>query len=256
MSNLTIEDMQRYSDYGFDGIIVAVPKNSLEANAELYIYGFDINSNNLNHFSMISYNKEDGAIKGFSAYDTTEKGMLSNFEDYTWYHFNDLQEFCTWYLDKAVAKPKTNNQEINKSHLVSYFEQKYGFNPYEEQPPEGLGYWAIYNDENCDNELKRIIEKKCPEIKELASLNAKIVKQYRCGDVYTHDEIRDKINQGWNTRREKLHDVLKLLDLRDLRQNTLDMLQDNMSSSEREHLSKQLERDEKRIEDFLNEKVI
>jgi len=83
-----------------------------------------------------------------------------------------------------------------------------------------------------------------------------ILRKYKGEYLYTPDEIRDKMNPGWNTRRAKLQDVLKLLELRDMKQNTLEMLTDKMDDSKREYLLKQLERDEQRIEDFLNEKVL
>lgn len=283
---------QNYKDleYNFDGIVVAYPKVDLYFNAEFYFIKQKIDyETDKRYYTMSGYNGEDCTCNGisFDGFETRIENVFNCFSQMNYYQFENMKEFCEWYLHKDDKikesiedfKEKTKEFEekqifhtveldsilgtsfadnlkenIEKKKKVTYFEQKYGFNPYEEAPEE-LGYWAIYNDENCDNELKRIIEKKCPEIKELASLNAKIVKQYSCGKVYTHDEIRDKINPGWNTRRAKLQDVLKLLELRDMKQNTLEMLTDKMDDSKREYLLKQLERDEKRIEDFLDERV-
>ena len=278
MKEITQENYQQL-EYNWEGIIIAYPKVDLYWNAEFYVYKQELNEKNEYIYKCCGYSKEDSVYDGFSG-DWSKKDFEScfgNWDKLTYYQFKDLKEFCEWYLHKEdklhqaleqfvedtkkfYDTPKDLNDKLiterierrNKEH---YFMEKYGFNPYEEQFPEGLGYWAIYNDENCDNELKRIIQKKCPEIKEFASFEAKIVKQYSCGKVYTHDEVRDKINPGWNPRREKLQDVLKLLELRDRRQSTLDTLLNAKEPSLVEHLQNQLDRDDKRIEDFLNERI-
>ena len=283
---------QNYKDleYNFDGIVVAYPKVDLYFNAEFYFIKQKIDyETDKRYYTMSGYNGEDCTCNGisFDSFETRIENVFNCFSQMNYYQFENMKEFCEWYLHKDYKikesiedfKKKTKEFEekqnfhtveldsilgtsfvdnlkenIEKKKKVTYFEQKYGFNPYEEASEE-LCYWEIYNDENCDNELKRIIEKKCPEIKELASLNAKIVKQYCCGKVYTHDEIRDKINPGWNTRRAKLQDILKLLELRDIRQNTLNMIGNTKEISLKESLVEQLKRDEKRIEDFLDERV-
>ena len=257
------KDNYKDLEYNWNGIIIAYPKIDLYWNAEFYIYKQELDKDNNYIYKCSGYNKEDSPYDGFSG-DWSKKDFEScfgNWDRLNYYQFEDLKEFCQWYLHKddklhqALEQfvedtkkfydtPKDLNDKLITEHIERrnkehYFMQKYGFNPYEEQLPEGLGYWAIYNDENCDNELKRIIEKKCPEIKEFASFEAKIVKQYSCGKVYTHDEVRDKINPGWNTRRQKLEDVLKLLELRDMRQNTIDSLMQSTDPSMQEHLVKQ-----------------
>ena len=286
------QDNYKDLEFNFHGIVIAYPKIDLYFNSEFYFIKQKIDyDTNKRYYITCGYDEEDKTCSGLAPdrLETNIENAFNCWSQLNYYQFENMKEFCEWYIHKddkikksikdfkeatrnssldsiPVTDPKELehlNKQINTESqkaykhkkAVSYFEQKYGFNPYEEEAPEELGYWVIYNDKNCDNELKRIIEKKCPEIKELASLDAKIVKQYRCGDVYTHDEIRDKINPGWNTRREKLQDVLKLLDLRDLRQNTIDMLVENMTPEKRCYLEKQLERDDKRIEDFLNEKI-
>lgn len=239
--------IQDYNECEINGIVVAIPKSPFQYDNELYIYGRYINHNNEIEYHRVDYSKEDSdmfstiKLNGF-------KDVFHHFDDFIWYQFEDLGDFCNWYILYQEGETKKTQEK------VYYFEQKYGFNPYEEQAPDALRYWEIYNDENCDNELKRIIEKEWPEIKELASLDAKIIKN-KISNTYTFDEIRDIMNTGWNTRREKLKDVLKLLELRDMRQHTIDSLMQSTDRSMQEYLGKQLERDEKRIEDFLNEKI-
>lgn len=117
-------------------------------------------------------------------------------------------------------------------------------------------YWDIYCEEETTPEMKEKIEELYPHFKEQY---AKSIKQHDGENLklYSPKEIRDKINPGWNTRRAQLQDVLKLLELRDRRQNTVDMLTKDyiQDPAKRDYLTKQLERDEKRIEDFLDEEV-
>ena len=312
------KDNYKDLEYNWNGIIIAYPKIDLYWNAEFYIYKQELDKDNNYVYKCSGYNKEDSPYDGFSG-DWSKKDFEScfgNWDRLNYYQFEDLKEFCEWYLHKddklhqaleqfvedtkkfyekdwihekgntntppstVPKQPSKGNklmsqddpilkkyrcedvythdeirENIGKKKKVTYFEQKYGFNPYEEDTPEELCYWEIYNDENCDNELKRIIEKKWPEIKELAFLDAKIIKN-KISCNYTFDEIRDKMEPGWDTRRAQLQDVLKLLELRDMRQNTIDSLMQSTDPSMQEHLVKQLERDEKRIEDFLNEKIL
>lgn len=205
MKELT-EENYNYLTPNFEGIIVSIP-TTIGYNADLYVYGNKINTDNKLEISCMAYNMEDGAINGFSYFGNTDfQSIFRDFKYMKHYQFENLNEFCNWYLHK-------------------------------------------------DDKLKESIKDFKYKIKEFEEQTNPILKKYRCGDVYTHDEIQDKINPGWNTRREKLADVLKLLELRDLRQNTIDMLVENITPEKRCYLEKQLERDDKRIEDFLNEEV-
>lgn len=272
MKHLKLDELKDF-EYNWNGLLVSEPKNPLQYDSAFYIYGKYINHNNDIEYHRIDLYKEDSDL--FSTFKLVNyRDVIIHKDRFEWYQFEDLNDFCHWYfvdkenrtkktedLNKSVEIESLKNREHKKK--VYYFEQKYGFNPYEEDAPEELCYWEIYNDDNCDNELKRIIEKKWPKIKELSqNKNHRTLKL--CSDLkeaegelklYSVDEIRDKINPGWNTRREKLKDVLKLLELRDMRQNTMDSLMQSTDPSMQEYLVKQLERDEKRIEDFLNEKI-
>ena len=247
------QDNYKQLEYNWGGVIVAYPNVDLYFNADFYFIKQKINYETDERTYFYSGVNQEDEVSEISP-DWKKQDFESCFKDWEnlkYYQFENMKEFCEWHIHKDDIIKKSIKDFKNKV----YFEQKYGFNPYEEDLPEGLGYWVIYNDEKCDNELKRIIEKKFPEIKELASFEDKIRKQYRCEDIYTNDEIRDKINPGWNTRRQKLQDVIKLLELRDLRQNTIDMLKEKITPEKRCYLEKQLERDEKRIEEFLDEKI-
>lgn len=266
-------------EFNFHGIVIAYPKIDLYFNAEFYFIKQKIDHDtNKRYYITCGYNEEDQTCEGLAPdrLETNIENAFNCWSQMNYYQFENLKEFCEWYLHKddklyqAVEQfvkdtqkfydtPKDLNDKLITEHIERtnkerYFMQKYGFNPYEYEPQEKLCYWEIYNDENCDNELKRIIEKKYPEIKELASLDANIIKN-KISNIYTFDEIRDIINPGWNTRREKLADVLKLLELRDLRQNTMDMLTENLPQEKRQYLEKQLDRDTRRIEDFLDEVI-
>ena len=83
--------------------------------------------------------------------------------------------------------------------------------------------------------------------------------------LHKDDKIKESIKEFMEstnkfytkqTKREQLKDVLKLLELRDIRQNTLDTIRNTKEISLKESLVKQLERDEKRIEDFLDEEEV
>ena len=227
MKEISTEEVKYMLSTDFSGIIVAVPVNPLAYNAELYIYGSRINSENEREITLICYNMEDGICDGFAALKI--KLIEEHFKDedgfrLKYYLFDNLLDFCNWYIQKndklhqALEQFVKDTQKFYKNPLsMENYENKGGVNEPpttpRPEPPKGQG------------------------------------------DVYTPDEIRDKMNPGWNTRRQKLQDVLKLLELRDLRQNTIDMLVENMPPEKRCFLEKQLERDEKRIEDFLNEVV-
>lgn len=338
MKKITQDNYQQL-EYNWEGIIVAYPKVDLYWNAEFYVYKQELDNNNEYIYKCCGYGKEDSVYNAFSG-DWSKpdfKSCFGNWDKLTYYQFDDLKEFCEWYLHKddklkesiekfieetdkfykedwiqekcgtntpptSVPKnPSVGNKKkvslndkliterIERRNKEHYFMQKYGFNPYEQDPPEKLCYWEIYKDEKCDEELKRIIERKWPQIKNLlkkeiltpmsevvnACISNKIPEDiieqlkdqanpvlayYKHGDgsennLYSPNEIRDKINPGWNTRREQLKDVLKLLELRDRRQSTLETLFDAKEPSLVEHLQNQLDRDEQRIEDFLNEVI-
>ena len=287
-------------EYNFEGIVVAYPKVDLYFNAEFYFIKQKIDyETDKRYYTMSGYNGEDCTCNGisFDGFETRIENVFNCFSQMNYYQFDDMKEFCEWYIhkddklnesiDKFIKETKEFEEKqnfhtveldsilgtsfadnlkenIEKKKKVTYFEQKYGFNPYEKEAPEELCYWEIYNDENCDNELKGIIEKKFPEIKELSqNKNHRTIKS--CSNLkelegelklFSSEEIRDIMNPGWNTRRAKLHDVLKLLELRDIRQNTLNMIGNTKEISLKESLAEQLKRDEQRIEDFLNEEVL
>lgn len=211
MKELT-EENYNYLTPNFEGIIVSIP-TTIGYNADLYVYGNKINEDNKVEISCMAYNMEDGAINGFSYFGNTDfQSIFRDFKYMKHYQFENLSEFCNWYLHK-------------------------------------------------DDKLKESIKDFKYKIKEFEEQNNPILKHYKYDDgsennLYAPEQVRNKVVPVWKTsRREKLQDVLRLLELRDIRQNTLEMLTDKIDNSKREYLLKQLERDDKRIEDFLNEEI-
>ena len=81
-----------------DGSIVGVPKNTLTFNSELYIV-----KKYENDIVYSGYNKEDGTPNGFSfdSHIVSINRFVSDYYDcLTWYHFDNLAEFCGWYLNR------------------------------------------------------------------------------------------------------------------------------------------------------------
>lgn len=223
---------QNYKDleFNFDGIVVAYPKVDLYFNAEFYFIKQKIDyKTDKRYYIMSGYNEEDCTCNGLSPdrLKTNIENVFNCFSQMNYYQFENMQEFCNWYIHKDDRIKESINkfvEEVKDSPLKSV---------------------------ELPDDLKEQLEDQANPV----------LTYYKHGDgsennLYTPDEIRDKLNPGWNTRREKLQDVLRLLELRDMKANTLEMLTDKMDNSKREYLLKQLERDEKRIEDFLNEKVV
>ena len=208
---------QNYKDleFNFDGIVIAYPKVDLYFNAEFYFIKQKIDyKTDKRYYIMSGYNEEDCTCNGLSPdrLKTNIENVFNCFSQMNYYQFDNMQEFCEWYIHK-------------------------------------------------DDKLNESIEDFIKKTKEFEEQFNPVLKHYKYGDgsennLYAPDEIRDKMNPGWDTRREKLRDVLRLLELRDLRQNTVDMLMEKITPEKRCYLEKQLERDEQRIEDFLNEKVL
>jgi len=220
MKEITQENYQQL-EYNWEGIIIAYPKVDLYWNAGFYVYKQELNEKNEYIYKCCGYSKEDSVYDGFSG-DWSKKDFEScfgNWDKLTYYQFKDLKEFCEWYLhkdDKLHQALEQFVEDTKKFYEKDWIHEKGNTNT----PP------------------------------------STVPKQPSKGNkLMSQDEVRDKINPGWNTRRAKLQDVLKLLELRDLRQNTIDMLVENMPPEKRCYLEKQLERDEKRIEDFLNERI-
>lgn len=74
-------------------------------------------------------------------------------------------------------------------------------------------YWDIYCEKDTTPEMREKIEEIYPYFKKQY---AKSIKQYdgeKLKDIYTKDEIREKVNPGWKTRREKYGELITLMDL-------------------------------------------
>lgn len=99
MKELT-EENYNYLTPNFEGIIVSIP-TTIGYNADLYIYGNKINEDNKLEISCMAYNMEDGAINGFSYVGNTNfQSIFRDFKYMKHYEFENLSEFCNWYLHK------------------------------------------------------------------------------------------------------------------------------------------------------------
>lgn len=76
-------------------------------------------------------------------------------------------------------------------------------------------YWDLYNNPETDEKLRKLIEEEWPEFKERPPEHyVRTIGEDgkpECTRLMSKDEIREKINPGWNTRREKLKDVIEYL---------------------------------------------
>ena len=93
---LTKKDIKNF-EYDWSGIIVAIPKNNLYYDSELYMYGKYINHNNQVEWHRMDYNKEDSDMFSTCQLDSF-KHVFSQFDKFDWYQFNDMRDFCKWYL--------------------------------------------------------------------------------------------------------------------------------------------------------------
>ena len=95
-----ISDISEFSTIcnNLEGIIIGIPNDSFSYRAELYI----IKQNNKGALIVSAYNSEDETIHGFTqdSKPTTFANLVSDFEMLTYYHFEDLKEFCRWYLQQ------------------------------------------------------------------------------------------------------------------------------------------------------------
>lgn len=217
------KDNYKDLEYNFEGIVVAYPKVDLYFNAEFYFIKQKIDyKTDKRYYITCGYNEEDKTCNGLApdGLETIIENAFNCWSQMNYYQFDDMKEFCDWYLhkdDKLHQALEQFVEDTKKFYEKDWIHEKGNTNT----PP------------------------------------STVPKQPSKGNkLMCQDEVRDKINPEWNTRRQQLQDVLKLLELRDRRQSTLDTLLNAKEPSLVEHLQNQLDRDDKRIEDFLNEKIL
>ena len=77
-------------------------------------------------------------------------------------------------------------------------------------------YWNLYNNPETDEKLKRLIEEEWPEFKERPPQNyVRTIGEEGKPEwvrLMSQEEIREKINPGWKTRRSKYSDIIELIE--------------------------------------------
>lgn len=113
MQEITKENYKKFLN-DFFGIIVAIPKKDLVYNADFYIYGSRVNNKII--FHDIAYNMEDGAINGFSVLNVNlkEEDTFKNFDTMNYYQFDNMTEFCFWYLKQQSLLPEDIYNELKE----------------------------------------------------------------------------------------------------------------------------------------------
>lgn len=123
MKQITKKNYKLFKDDMF-GIIVGIPKESLYYNAELYIYGMRVNSNNETEYSVMAYNQEDGIINGFTGQIISYDDIFTDFDKINYYQFNDLLEFCNWYSKEYKIKHTKASISYSNTHIKPTIKRK------------------------------------------------------------------------------------------------------------------------------------
>lgn len=170
------KDLETY----WEGIVVAYPKIDLFFNAEFYIYKQEVEGDNFKYYCC-GYNKTGDHCDSFSSYWPKDdfESCFNCWDRLDYYQFEDLKEFCEWYLhkdDKIKQIAKELKEKTNKFYEKDWIQEKCGTNT----PPTSV-----------------------PE------------KPSKGNKFFTKDEIRNKINPGWNTRRQRLQEVIDYIDHRE-----------------------------------------
>lgn len=118
-----IFDIAEFSDVCNDlkGIVVGIPNNSFAFRAELFI----IKQYNKGTLIVSAYNNENEIINGFSqdSRPITYTNLVSDFELLTYYQFEDLKEFCRWYLQQKGDEIWTTGNGL-KGKLVDLRDER------------------------------------------------------------------------------------------------------------------------------------
>ena len=93
-----------------EGILVGVPKGSLSYKAELYF----IKQNDEGLLVYSGYNCEDATFNGVTqdSHPISPRNMVMDFDMITYYQFEDLKEFCRWYLQQQGDEIWTSSGDL------------------------------------------------------------------------------------------------------------------------------------------------
>lgn len=213
------EDNYKQLEYNWGGIIIAYPRIALYFNADFYFIKQKINYNTDERTYFYSGVNQEDEVSELSP-DWQKKDFEScfgNWNEIKYYQFEDIDEFCNWYVhkddklkesiekfkketDKFYNTPKDLNDKLITEKLITKEEHSKI-----SVPPEP----TINRNVNIDEILQQCEEYSNP-----------ILRHYKHGDgsennLYSQEEIRDKINPGWNTRRARLQEVIDYIDHRE-----------------------------------------
>lgn len=194
MQEITKENYKKFLN-DFFGIIVAIPKKDLVYNADFYIYGSRVNDKII--FHDIAYNMEDGAINGFSVLNVNlkEEDMFKNFDTMNYYQFDDMTEFCFWYLKQQSLLPEDIYTEISEI----------GFMPMSDTQIKGLDDFIKQNSTFAELP-EELIEKLHSREKRIEALCKKVEDNYNKSEdkksfvFYEKESIEDikrKAEKDW-----------------------------------------------------------
>ena len=99
MCKLLQENYMDFIDHGWHGIVVAIPKSEYASqyDSELYLYSRYWTRENGIEYHRVDYNKEDSELFATCIVEGVEY-ELNCFDEFDIYVFDDLKEFCKWYI--------------------------------------------------------------------------------------------------------------------------------------------------------------
>lgn len=217
------EDNYKQLEYNWGGIIIAYPRVALYFNADFYFIKQKINYDTDERTYFYSGVNQEDEVSELSP-DWHKKDFEScfgNWNEIKYYQFENIDEFCNWY----VHKDDKLKESINK------FKESVKDSPFKSvELPE---------------DLKEQLEDQANPV----------LAYYKHGDgsennLYSQEEIRDKINPGWNTRRARLQEVIDYIDHRERISILVHAVREG--TTRREDLNAEIAC----LEDWLNEVVI
>lgn len=114
MKEITEENYKNI-EFNFEGIVVGVPKVDLYFNADLYFIKQKVDyDTDKRYYITCGYNQEDETINGLSPdrLETNIENTFNCFSQMNYYQFEDMKEFCEWYLHKEYKLKESINDFV------------------------------------------------------------------------------------------------------------------------------------------------
>ena len=208
----------------WEGILVAVPKPSLAISydSELYIYSKYINHINEEEYHRIDYNKEDSSM--FATCILKFNDIFSNFNDFYWYQFENLEDFCSFYLKRQgykISRSETKT-EINMYKKITLTPEAYEkIEEIDRTPLTDEEKRSIKEFKEKVNKFyeKEWIHEKCgtntppKNVPTYRSKGNKLKNSNEKLQLISNDEIKEILNPEWKKRKNKYKDIIKYIKL-------------------------------------------